>query len=403
MSLSLDIDCLRKNELLYEIKVKGQDVSDDVTVDELKKILRALKGTVDKEFSKKYLSSLDPSDELKVCSEKYIEVLNANHVSCFKKCRTLLNHIILRLDRLIISNEDQRLTKINLLTDTYTLLRNLKCGLAGTSASTVTDAPPRVDHHENTASPVTSKHFLGLLLKLNLHFDGEGPVHDFVSKLEDFINFSKIPPAEFLENISYVLSGEALVWYKSVKEQISSAHQFIDLIKIEFQSVESERSLLNQIKTRLQQPNEKIRTFINIMRYLFTRLVEPLPESEQLQIIMTNMSPFYISRLSLTEVSSIDHLKQLCLKLEVAKHRCEHRGYLNPGSDVIISELTPPKANLKTKSSLNTVALKCLKCDGSHHYRDCQTYVGIHCFKCKKPGTLSRDCSCSKNLEIGQK
>ncbi|CAB3254099.1 unnamed protein product [Arctia plantaginis] len=75
------------------------------------------------------------------------------------------------------------------------------------------------------------------------------------------------------------------------------------------------------------------------MQNLFSRLSSGVSESEQLDIIMTNMSPFFISRLALSEVSSIRELKDVCARLELAKNKCEFRGFLNPGDTSIIPDV----------------------------------------------------------------
>lgn len=417
MALSLDFDYLRKNELLYELRVKGHEVSDDSTVDELRKTLRSIKTITNEELSEGFLLSLNPAEELKTCQDKYNEVLNTNHVNCLRKCRAILTHVILRLERISSTNEEQKGLKINLLASSFLLLKNVNCGtstvevvsepLPSTSKNlqpSLTNLSSDSAHQQSDFNTITasSKPVINQILKWNLRFNGETSVHDFIVKLNDYVKASKISDQDFLENAIYVLAGEALIWYRSVQTGIFTYAQFLDSLKTEFQSVECERSLLNQIRSRLQQPKEKIRTFINVMRYLFTRLSVPLSESEQLEIIMTNMNPFYITRLSLTTVRSIDHLKELCVNLEIAKHRCEHRGYLNPGPDIIASDFLKPKDAQNKSVRVNSVAVKCLKCDGAHHFRECDVYVGLHCFRCKKAGVTTKACSCSKNVKRGQ-
>lgn len=400
MSLHVEVDCLNKDELIFELKSRGIDVPDAQTVDELQQLFRKTKSQQDLTKASGYISALSLDEEFQACEEKLNAVLGADHssLSCRRRCMSRLSHVILRLERLHISTKDQQLRKIALVAKAYESLQNLKCRKEpGASSSHTPDGPEQTV----TAVDGTFKRS-SQVLKWNLSYDGRSPVYDFLLRLKELMFSSGVSETELLRNIVHLLAGDALLWFRNSGSRMNSFADFEHFLTIEFQPVEYERCLLNQIRARLQGQNESIKGYINIMESLFSRLTRPMTEAEKLDIIMTNMDPFYISRLALSDVNSTQELKAICSRLEVAQFKCQFRGFSNVGSNSVIPEMlqnqasdTESRSHSKPNNQRSTVT--CLKCNGPHHYSRCNVYVGQHCFRCKKPGVDSRSCNCSKN------
>lgn len=397
MSLHVEVDCLNKDELVFELKSRGVDVSDDVTVDELQQSLKKIKGSIqDVSKSSSYISALSPDAEFQTCEDKLNAVLAADHssLSCRRRCMSKLSHIVLRLEKLHLVTNDQQLRKIALVAKAYGSLQNLKCNkqssdTAGGSTSTATVGEAIFKRGSQ-------------VLKWKISYDGRSPVYDFIVGIKELMFSSGVSESEFLRNVVHLLSGEAVMWYRNSRTHINSFADFENLLSMEFQPVENERCLLNQIKARLQGQNESIKSYINIMESLFSRLTRPLPDAERLEIIMTNMDPFYISRLALTDVGSTHDLKAICSRLEVAQFKCQYRGFSNCGNQSVIPDFlqaqpTAGSSNQRIEPQRMPSAIRCLKCDGPHHFSKCNVYVGRHCFRCRKPGVDTQSCNCSKN------
>lgn len=309
-----------------------------------------------------------------------------------------LSHVILRLEKLLLINSEQRLKKIALVSKAFSAVETLKCNqMPGSSSqgagSNVVESVPSVVCQRHTSQ----------VLKWGLVYDGRGPVHDFVFRLQELKYSSEVSDSELLRNAVHLFAGEALMWFRTSKSRFHTFENLVESLVDEFQPVEYERCLLNQIKARLQEKNESIRSYVNIMESLFLRLSVPITDQEQLDIIMTNMNPYFISRLALTEVRTVRELKSICARLEVSKFKCENRGYLNTGRELVIPNFCSgisnpiPSTSDARPQGQSRPAASCGKCGGNHHHSRCDAHPTTICFRCRRPGVLTRNCPCSKN------
>lgn len=406
MALHVDVDTLIREELVFELRSRGLDVKEDDSVDDLKRQFRAIKGAPhDLTKVNTYLSTLSIDNEFQVCEEKLNAVLQADHSSssCRRRCLSKLSHIILRLEKLHYGSAEQQLKKIALVSNAYSALQSLRCNnTPGPSNQAevqcqISEAP----------SVVSCQAHASQVLKWNLLFDGRTSVHDFILRLEELKYSSGVSDVELLRNAVHLFSGEALLWFRTNKHHLASFEDLVSSLRTEFQPVEYERCLLNQIRARLQGSDENIKSYINIMEGLFMRLSTPVSQVEQLDIIMTNMSPFFISKLALLEVNSIKQLKEICARLQISRFKCDNRGFLNTGRECILPDFyggsegpmstTPGISPRQVNSMPSRNNVVCSKCGGMHHNTQCNMYRTPICLRCKRPGVLTRDCNCSKN------
>ncbi|CAB3256946.1 unnamed protein product [Arctia plantaginis] len=313
---ALDVDYLTKDELTFELKSRGLEIKDDSTVDELRKALRLNKSIYNQSSALGFLVDLNLQLELSTCEDKLNSVLSAVHssASCKRKCLSRLHHVAWRLDKLLTFSPQLNTRKLELVMKTQNALQTISCNSASdrtSSTAQISDTALVRDSSSRGSSQV---------FKWKISFNGKTPLHDFLFSLEDYRNSTGISDSELLRSIFHLLEGEALLWYRNICSEVSSYAGLVELLKQEFLPVNFERSLLNQIKSRLQGKTESINTYINVMQNLFSRLSSGVSESEQLDIIMTNMSPFFISRLALSEVSSIRELKDVCARLAQKKN-----------------------------------------------------------------------------------
>jgi hypothetical protein len=75
MALQVEVDCLNKDELVFELRVRGLDVDEEYTLDELKQRLRAAKGlTPDVNKVNAYVSTLSFDDEFQTCEDSGVSL-----------------------------------------------------------------------------------------------------------------------------------------------------------------------------------------------------------------------------------------------------------------------------------------------------------------------------------------
>lgn len=154
-----------------------------------------------------------------------------------------------------------------------------------------------------------------------------------------------------------------------------------------------------EIHQKLQSKDERVGAYLDRMQLLFGLLTEKVTERMKVDIIRRNLSTFYISKLALTKVDSIEELKEICVQIELTKYQCENRGYANTGKDSVIGD-TPSGSRESGKKIFNInkpverILIKCLKCSGNHHFSQCKTIRDKCCFNCKRTGVLTRDCDC---------
>lgn len=442
---------LLKDEVSYELNLRGVRHERGDTAETLAALLEKAEPAA-AEFEDKFIGSLNTGTELEVCARKLAElgalIPKYSTTSHYQKCQARLTHVIQRLDRLTGQTREQRLYKSSLLEELYRLRFSIsnnpprsrdpspskqhlhpttsrdeenritdvrKNGADGdvhSEGASIPIPPPYPSHSSPRNSPI---------LKWGVNFDGHTCVLEFITKIKELAASCSAQDHELLSNFSHLLTGDALIWFRGYRDNITSISQLFEYLKEEFLPVDYDRRLLLQIKGRLQEKSEDIKIYINLMLYELTKLSKPLSEAEKLEIILSNMNTFYIAKLALHNFSSIAELKSVCSRLDIAKYRCENRGALNSGNTAIVSGFTV-KSNLtksvnqpfnKQKYSSGNVAtishdannsamlqkdgVTCLKCSGKHHYSECNVYNTPICFKCKKPNVLTRDCTCSKN------
>lgn len=401
-------DMLLKDELIYEIQlITDEDVS-SLNLDELRKKYRELVKANSKR-EKEWV--LDPVEEVKVCEAKILEIEEVVRRALKQNLGPRLWHIVLRLERVQSVRTGEIRKKVILMGQAMKLLNEVMAG--GISEATASGGSIDLGNIVNVERESNLGVRQVLLSKWNVTFNGRSSLQAFLIRIEELAEAHRVTKEELFHSIVQVLQGEALLFYRNVKSSISSWTELVSLFKSEFQPIDWERRLLWEIQGRLQGKEERVGTYLNIMQHMFDRMEENLLEDRRLEIVMTNLSPFYIEKLAMYDVTSFAQLQELCKKIEIARFRCENRGYSNKGTESMVPDLavlSTPR-NLDREKRVNTMAqgscgkadqsrliakIRCPKCEGEHPPAMCKKYVGIHCFNCKRQGVLSTVCSCKR-------
>ncbi|MEI3777135.1 hypothetical protein [Pectobacterium brasiliense] len=426
------IDYLRKDEIRFELDILGISTAPEETVDGLRKQLRQIH-KLSRRGSIKCVLQKSPrlATELKACTPK-VEELESQlttgdpsvNTNIFRKISIRANYLIDRLARLdsdssSLSDLRQRLIKI---------LARVEPDHEDSSDddSVKVDSPKckpvaRVNEEEQNTSenmgetlneikePKCEKNEI-LVIKekpfnlnsLNLRFNGTTCVRIFLERLEELRQAREIPHSRMLSAFSDLLEDSALAWFRSNKNNFLNYFDLIKQLKEDFDIPDLDYRLKNDIRQRTQAKHETIVSYLSTMQGMFSRLSSPMSNEEQLEILMHNIRPEYITELALNDIESIEQLKQLCKRLELARVRAEKfvEPNLNKYQPNRSKNFTYQKNQVSAVSSnYDPVVSKfCLRCKGNNHYtHQCFRSREILCYRCGKKGVKRPDCTdCNK-------
>lgn len=206
-----------------------------------------------------------------------------------------------------------------------------------------------------------------------------------------------------------IFEGPALIWYRANRDAYSCWSELAAALRKEFQAIDYDERLFEEIKHRTQGAHESIGLYVSVMKNLFSRLSWEIPETAKLRILQRNILPFYQTQLGLTEVHSIDELLTYGKILEARKASVEAyvpppmRGKsLEPDLAYVGSETasySSRAAVVSTSTSKPPHEVQCWNCQQlGHRYPRCTLPLKRFCFRCGKPNVTVATCTqCSGN------
>ncbi|KAK3916826.1 Activity-regulated cytoskeleton associated protein 2 [Frankliniella fusca] len=365
----MEVERLRKDELMYELVVgRGANFPPNATVEMLRENLKSAirseaLGVIFKE------GEFDSEEELLVCSAKLDQLklnLSMEENVPVKRCQTLIYHLNSRLFRNSGEGRDFRAPSIV----TVSTLRDDAFRHSSAASMHTRSSAPRTTRPEDVPLPpsVPSVHsapsipsgrngsdyahglsnsLASLMLgrgavpkvprqpprpsssntksiafhKWNCSFSGarDSSVNSFIERIEELAEARGVGYEDLLRGAPEFFVGQALVWYRSIKNQVTDWESMKALLKKEYLPVDYQASLMDEIRNRRQGKDEPSSAYIACMQGLFDRLEFEVEESDKLQLIMRNMAPFYVQNLPWQSIISINHLKEESRQLEVRK------------------------------------------------------------------------------------
>lgn len=259
--------------------------------------------------------------------------------------------------------------------------------------------------------------------KWGVKFNGSTSLNAFLERVTELSKARNVSDIELYNSAIDLFDGPVLVWYRSIRDKISTWNELVRELQTVFLPLEYNETLLDEIKSRKQGRTENICIYVATMQNLFNRLAMPLNDSEQLKIIRRNILPIYIERLALTDINNLNDLIKYCRKIDEAtqiKNKYTPPKAINSlESDLAyVDEPGPSKPknknhtinNNKSKNfsnnstpamptSLNSQrnkvsAVTCWNCKKSGHvYTDCRRPRSRFCFKCGNPNFTIKTCT----------
>ncbi|KAM3968908.1 uncharacterized protein ACR2FA_002025 [Aphomia sociella] len=403
---SIQFNLLEKDELIYEILIRGaQPVDGGVTA------LRAQVRTLNKEIPTDEIlecpydktlelitikSKLDSLVKLFSCISSNSSLKSLNRVQC------LAHHIYHRLDRLILMDTEdtqfgvlrERLDSI--LIELDCMVHRFKISVTPTSVNST---------HVPTVDTISSDSYAAVY-KLNCCFNGKTCVKVFLQRLDELCLSRGISEMRLFNSAAEIFTEEALYWYRSIRSEANSWAELRSLLLEDYLPPDYDYRLLQEIRSRTQGADESIVNYLSIMQNYFSRLSQPLPNQEKLNIVLFNIRPFYTSQLALTPIESWSELKRQCRLLERARERS---GNFTEPPRVTSTYLAPDLGYKNHKRPVTEVtAIKvtkgdfCVRCRvHGHTLKSCRAPFRLICYRCGEKDATARTCwKCSSSMSI---
>lgn len=370
---------LLRDELSYEVTIRAETPED--TVAKLRKQLKGLcVGIAPAEF---VCEELESGKELTTIQDK-LEELQSKVESAEKtrdshslaRGRALYCHLHHRLQRLSCRESKECMLQEK--------LRNLMKGYRSTldklfrrsdTEKQPSDTEDNSDSHSNYM--VLSKH----VCKWNVYFDGKTCPFQFLESIAERAKAFKVPDSVLFDSAFAFFKGDALLWHRSAKCQVSTWKELADLLLREFNAIDYEDNLLDVAKKRMQGNDEPIHMYFAVMNALFSRLTIPLTEQEKIKILKKNVKPSISRGLVLVKPDSVAELKDVCRLLEAED--IKSNTYNN----------TPTDSKQKQKiASVNQLSDKNTHKQTDGKQRPQSTKNEVKCFKCGKLGYTKQTC-----------
>lgn len=248
-------------------------------------------------------------------------------------------------------------------------------------------------------------------------FSGDGRVSlsSFLETVEELCMARNVSSVQLLASASDLFTGQALIWFRAVRDSIDSWSELVAELRQQFQPSNYNDRLFQEIRQRTQGLDEPIGIYIAVMQNMFRRLTVPVSEEVKLKILLQNISPFYQGRLSLTDVMTVDDLLSVGRRIESRKLMMDsyvpppkNKGQLmEPDLACIYSSSSSISGSsrldeigevVSSNRVPNNEVRKCWNCGGTDHLANrCIRALKRHCFGCGRPGVVRSECSNCRN------
>ncbi|KAJ8948609.1 hypothetical protein NQ314_008392, partial [Rhamnusium bicolor] len=399
----LDVHRLSKEELIYELRVRGLGDGGDLTVTELRTILRnAL------QLEKTSLAIRNPTYPYTFTQDYEVLIVNIENInklieeftgtkndSKFKGIVSKIAHSLGRVNRSTFDKLKVK-TKSNRRDSTVFDLSVLRYNVDAPrvhSSVVETDLESSDDDLTVKIKPVPVRDW-------GLKFTGkkgEMSFSSFMERVEDKRRSRGISRALLFRDAVDLFEGDAYTWYNMVKEWATDWDSLVELIKEQFLPANFDRDLFEEIKRRTQGDHENIGLYIASMKGLFNKMKQPVSEDTQFEIISERIDPYYQPFIAFEEISSITQLLSACRKLDARRELAKSFTPPPPKNKSLIPELayaSTSRSYESTSDSRNSIHGISEVYSGNNRSQnnDSNSSLDKTCWNCGGSGHLSMRC-----------
>lgn len=424
----MEVNRLNREEILYELVVRGYSNIEALTVAAMRKKLRA--DMQDENFGEVVTHASyqpDIAHEINVCNTKIIELetyINRTSIKTesneYSYAETKLQHLYKRLARLKPGEADVSLTNSikNLVDQLGEIEQKLDEQTFRLDNSPIPTTNPTCSTSVAPNQPSNSGNFYNHnfvpVYKWGIHFSGDAndkeglSVNAFVERVNEYREARAVSEDVLIKSLCELLTGSAKLWYNSIKFKICSWSHFVKLLKEEFLTSDYDYELINAIREHYQRQDERVGSYFACMLNLFNRLCHPPSEEDKLCILRRTIDPYYIHRLGLETINTVDDLLSACKKLEAARNLISQTS--RPSGDriaILEPDLAAPGPSRVRSVPSNNYASRrsnvqrvdsivCWNCNEvGHSFTVCaKARERKFCFRCGKDNVTKYSCTC---------
>jgi Retrotransposon gag protein. len=127
--------------------------------------------------------------------------------------------------------------------------------------------------------------------KWGCQFDGKDALSflERIDELRQGFGFSK---AQLVQSLPVLLKGEALLWYRNIRDNISTWDEFEKELKLYYTPRKYKTQLEREIRDRVQHPDESFAHYATALQTLMRRAGQN-SEDERIDRLIENMKPSY--------------------------------------------------------------------------------------------------------------
>ncbi|XP_062706601.1 uncharacterized protein LOC134287765 [Aedes albopictus] len=244
------------------------------------------------------------------------------------------------------------------------------------------------------------------------------PVIDFLRQIELLSRSYQISKEELRTHAHLLFKEDAYVWYSAYEPKFNSWDTLLYYLRMRYDNPNRDRFIREDLRNRKQRPNELFSAFLTDIENLSQRMNKRISDEEKFDIVVENMKMSYKRRLALEEISSLEHLAQLCYRFDALEGNLYHpRG---PTKTPLVNEIfvdekeaadaedltdelevaalqarrnpkDPSTSNIRaTNDRIQSLCWNCRK--SGHLWRECDQKKGIFCHMCGHPDTTAFRC-----------
>ncbi|XP_014259905.1 uncharacterized protein LOC106672755 [Cimex lectularius] len=461
--MKMDVNRLNRDELEYELSIRGA-FSEHSDVDELRKrVRRLLKLEAEGRLASPIHLPSNTGEELNICSGKIetlrpkIEEFLKGNTADFRKIDAKLQHVTNRLSRLSSGSDEEKRTKSRLLDECLEWMEDVSSAV-GPPQKVVEEEDLltgqfKPDKHSATSQRPEDEGAEGesgkeefttqwtpeeprsarvlfetpvepsvVLRKTQIppkdwkiHFSGENDelsLHAFLETVEELMLSRNVSERDLFDSAFDLFRGKALVWYRAVRREVGTWKELVAELRAEYEPADYHFRLWDEIRRRTQGPTESIGFYVAVMKNYFHRLPQLPSQSEMLQVVRGNLQPYYLERLSLQNIESLNELVAVGRKLEETRRRISAQRPPPLPRDSLEPDLayTPPRR----RQEVNIQAIeepvcplnnppkpefRCWNCDGNGHaFRRCPDPKRQFCTGCGRKEMFKSQCPTCRSV-----
>ncbi|KAJ8964168.1 hypothetical protein NQ317_016442 [Molorchus minor] len=398
MSRKLQVNRLDKDELSYELTVRGIATG---TCEEMRRRLSQALQLEKSGDSLKY-------PEYPYTFEEDHEVVNKKLQDLTKmldgfsqgrgsnealKIRTKFNHVLGRLDNLVCDTVEKQKTKSEVLAATLTLMDTFDNKVCEYEKRKGTNVPPSLLYMEEQTEPSTFREDIGRA-STSSSLDGVQPAGaargnqlPFFEQVEELRVARSVSKETLLNSGIDLFSDRAYQFYKDCRGRVTSWNELVNEFRQEYLSASYDDELFEELQRRTQHSSESIGVYLAIMSSYFGRLRCAISEDTKLKIILRNLHPYYLERLSEPMPSTLAELRSSCRSMEARRDMMKN--YVEPPtrrSNALEKDL----AYIDISEDLSAIETS------SQEARDQVKTNVIICYRCSQQGHKANECNSKK-------